>query len=168
VKKRSARKTPNAWQRSAQFRDVASRAIRRWNMKRRHMAKCGARRRDGGECQEIAMLNGRCFRHGGKTPRGDSFHIIQWPHKNAPNAMEKMSRKLAAKQKEAAARERRVRLMSKAELAEYRKWQATHKPGSTKARAADRERRRQDREARASMLRAQLAIAIEDGVGVFG
>ncbi|WP_371823660.1 HGGxSTG domain-containing protein [Novosphingobium sp. CECT 9465] len=29
---------------------------------------CGARRRDGGVCGARAMHNGRCHRHGGKSP----------------------------------------------------------------------------------------------------
>src|SRR5438067_9697369 len=36
----------------------------------RDVDKCGARRRDGGDCCQPAMKNGRCRMHGGKTPRG--------------------------------------------------------------------------------------------------
>jgi hypothetical protein len=32
------------------------------------MAKCGAKKRKGGECNSPAMPNGRCRLHGGKTP----------------------------------------------------------------------------------------------------
>ncbi len=31
---------------------------------------CGAKTRSGGECQVAPMENGRCYRHGGATPRG--------------------------------------------------------------------------------------------------
>jgi hypothetical protein len=34
---------------------------------------CGARRRDGGECTQVAMANGRCKMHGGKTPTGPAL-----------------------------------------------------------------------------------------------
>jgi hypothetical protein len=132
------------------------------------MPKCGARRRDGGACQEIAMANGRCFRHGGKTPRGDQWHQPQWPDKSAPNAMQKLNYKLHYSQKEAAARKRRVGLMPADQRRAYDKWQRTHKPGSAKSRAADRERRRQDRDARRDILRIQIQLAIEKGEGVFG
>ena len=29
--------------------------------------RCGARRRDGGDCRQAAMVNGRCRMHGGKS-----------------------------------------------------------------------------------------------------
>lgn len=31
---------------------------------------CGAKTKAGGKCQRAPMLNGRCYRHGGATPRG--------------------------------------------------------------------------------------------------
>src|SRR4051794_14905627 len=42
--------------------------------------RCGEKRkRDGEPCQKPAMKNGRCAIHGGKTPRGRQYHVIQWP-----------------------------------------------------------------------------------------
>ncbi len=114
------------------------------------------------------MSNGRCFRHGGKTPRGDQWHLRQWPNRKSANAMQKMNWKLHHAEKEAAERKRRTEFLPKAKREAHRKWQATHKPGPAKARAADRERRRQDRAARADIQRIQIQLAIENGEGVFG
>lgn len=42
---------------------------------------CGAKRRDGSPCQRKPSLNGRCYLHGGKTPKGvDSPHFKTGAH----------------------------------------------------------------------------------------
>lgn len=38
-------------------------------------ATCGAKTRKGSPCKDIAMENGRCKRHGGKTPKSAAFPI---------------------------------------------------------------------------------------------
>lgn len=114
------------------------------------------------------MGNGRCYLHGGRVPSGDGWHRPRWPNKDAPNAMRKLNQKLSDIQRAAAKRVRRVKMMPTAERRAYEEWQRTHKPGPAKARSADRERRRQDRAARADILRIQIQLAIENGEGVFG
>lgn len=42
------------------------------------MAKCGAKTQAGGSCQRSAMANGRCMKHGGKTPSG--ANLPQFKH----------------------------------------------------------------------------------------
>ena len=169
MKRHRKRNGPSAWQASAEWRSIASRAIRRWNVKRRHLPKCGARRRSDGEpCQQTAMSNGRCYWHSGGVPRGDQWHVAQWPDPKSPNAMEKLNYKLAAKQKEAAARERKLRMMPADKKTAHAAWQRSHKPGSANGRQHDREMRRQARETRARVRAWELEAAIREGKGVFG
>lgn len=161
-------KRSGGWRGSAAQIAIGRAALRAWNAQRHLAPKCTAMSKTTGmQCRQAAMTNGKCHYHGGKTPRGDQFHVTQWPNKNAPNAMEKLSRKLTAKQKEGEARQRRLRLMPAEERRRHDQWHKTHKPGSAKARAAARERLRQDRDARASILRIQIELAIKNGEGVF-
>lgn len=164
----SKHKRPGGWRGSAAQIAVGRAAIRAWNARRHLAPKCTAMSKTTGEqCRQVAMANGKCHWHG-STPKGDNWHRPRWPNKNAPDAMKKLNRKLANLQRAADKRARRVKLMPAAERRAHDQWHKTHKPGSAKARAADRERRRQDRNARASILRVQLEIAIREGKGVFG
>lgn len=89
------------------------------------------------------MGNGRCASHGGKVPRGDQWHKPQFS--SSPG---KMFRKLADLERRAAKRAARIAAMTPEELERYKAWKRTHRPGSAEARAAAREHRRQNREAR--------------------
>lgn len=132
---------PPADKRSAA--DLQRRRMRALNARRASFPKCGARRkRDGLPCQRLAMENGRCDWHGGKTPRGDEWHKPQFSP--APS---KMYRKLDDLDRRAAKRAKRVAAMTPEERERYEAWKRTHRPGAAKARAAARERRRQAREA---------------------
>ncbi|WP_315918643.1 hypothetical protein [Mesorhizobium sp. SP-1A] len=130
---------PNSWQRSAQWREISRAAIRRWNAKRASLPKCGARRkRDGEPCLNLAMANGKCRCHGGRTPRGDQYRQIQWPNGSAPDAERKLAAKLKRAERNRRAKERRLAAMTPEKRAAHEKWQRDHKPGP----AADRVRRR--------------------------
>lgn len=113
----------------------------------RHLRpKCGAKRRNGEPCQQTAMPSGRCYLHGGRTPRGDKWHTPQ-PTRDGPDAGERLERKLQdlARRRERQAA-RRAGMTAK-EGAAHRAWQESHRPGNAKARAAHGARRRQDIEA---------------------
>ena len=97
------------------------------------------------------MANGRCDRHGGKTPSKDGWHRTQWPKKNTPNATEKMHRKLSELDRAYKKRENRLAAMTKEQRAKYDKWRLEHPPGSEAKRTADRMRRQQSAEARKRM-----------------
>ena len=128
-----------AWQQSARFRQMGSDNFTQYNQRRHFLPKCGANCRSTGEpCRDIAMANGRCFRHGGKTPTGDRWHQPVWPDKSAPNAMSKVHAKLKNRDRDALRRKRRLAAMSDDEQAAYREWQKSHKPGSAAAREARR------------------------------
>ena len=167
---RDRSKRPHRWRGSAQQIAVARGAITKWNRHGRHLhPKCGARRKsDGQPCQQLALGNGRCYLHGGRVPSGDGWHRPRWPNKKAPGAMRRFHRKIGDLQRAADKRAKRLARMSAVERQAHEAWHKTHKPGSAKARAADRERRRQDRAARADILRIQIQLAIENGEGVFG
>lgn len=166
----STHKRPGGWRGSAMQIAMSTDAIKQWNRHSRHLhPRCGAKRKsDGQPCQQLAMANGRCHWHSGATPKGDDWHRPRWPNKKAPGAMKRFHRKIGDLQRAADKRAKRLARMSAVERQAHEAWHKTHKPGPAKARAADRERRRQDRAARADILRIQIQLAIENGEGVFG
>ena len=140
----------STWQKSAAFRVMASEALRRYNRGRHKLPKCGAMARSTGKpCQQIAMANGRCYQHGGKTPSGADWHKTQWPDKGSPNAIAKANRKLDKNARTARTKARRLAAMSPPERAAYDKWAKTHKTGTAAARAAGKRQAEQNAEARA-------------------
>ncbi|WP_439626498.1 hypothetical protein [Shinella sp.] len=130
---------------------TGTRALRRYNAISASLPKCGAHARTTGEpCRHVAMANGRCYRHGGKTPAENEWHRTQWPKRSAPDAEQKLDRKLKAAQRAAAKRAHRLATMTLDERAEHEEWQRTHRPGQHKARTAARVRRERARDAAAS------------------
>jgi hypothetical protein len=123
---------------------MARQAIRAYNAMRHTLPKCEAvRRTDGGLCQQIAMANGRCYLHGGRTPRGKDWHRPQ-PVADAA----KTQRKLKDMERAAKKRAKRLAAMTPEERKRYEEWRKTHKPGPAGPRAAARARRAQSRDAR--------------------
>lgn len=157
MKKRNAHSADN----SARQREQARLTISRWNAEIRPFAKrCGARRKsDGQPCRHIAMANGRCHLHGGRTPKGDGWHKPRWPNRGAP--VEKIDRKIQILEDRRKARERRISQMTDDERARYEKQQRTHKPGSAKRRQADK-RNRQDSQWLQNLLAEKPAGSIFD------
>ncbi|WHO77465.1 hypothetical protein [Rhizobium leguminosarum] len=136
---------------SAQNRMQAREAILRWHGKLRPTrARCGAKRKyDGEPCQQIAMANGRCAYHGGKTGRGAAWHKPGWPNGDAPDAEQKLARKLKDQARAANKRAARLAAMTPEERERHDVWHRTHRPGAAGQRAADRMRRKQAAEMRA-------------------
>jgi hypothetical protein len=123
---------------------MAREAIRTYNATRNALTKCEAvRRTDGGLCQQIAMANGRCYLHGGRTPRGKDWHRPQ-PGSDAVKTQQKL------KDIERAAKKRAKRLasMTPEERQRHAEWQKAHRPGPAGPRAAERAKRAQNRGAR--------------------
>jgi hypothetical protein len=136
---------PSAWQRSAAFRLVACAALHRYNLSRHLRPKCGAHARSTGQpCGNVAMQNGRCHVHGGKTPKGKSWHVPQWPKSDAPNAIDKMNGKLAALARREKAKRKKLAAMTAEERQAHDAWQKARKPGSASARASERAVREHD------------------------
>lgn len=143
------------WFQTAQHRLQASAAISAWNARQRaHGVKCGARRKhDGQPCQQYAMENGRCYYHGGRVGKGKDWHKPRWPKKSAPDAAQRLARKIQDLEKAARRRERRLARMSPEQRAEYQAWLRTHQPGDAGARATRRRELEQNKEARALLSR---------------
>lgn len=116
----------------------------------RHKAPlCGAARRyDGEPCTQVAMKNGRCYYHGGATPKGDGWHRPTWPNGKAPDAVHRADQKTYKMEREQRKRALRVKNMTAQERAKHDKWHKEHPPGSAKKRRADRAQRERDLEAR--------------------
>src|SRR5690554_1583204 len=104
------------------------RAIQIFNTQMRDMyPRCGATaKRSGQPCRRFAMANGRCDYHGGKTPSKNGWHRPSWPKKNAPNAQEKLHRKLVDLGRARRKRDHRIAQMTEDERAAYDKWQSEH------------------------------------------
>lgn len=126
-------------------------ALKKWQAERASLPRCGATAKSTGQpCQLEAMANGRCCHHGGKTPSGDQWHKTQWPKRSAPDAEQKLGRKLKASERAAKKRARRLAEMTPDERQRHDEWHRTHRPGPSSARAAARDRRERAREAAAS------------------
>ncbi|WP_292295920.1 hypothetical protein [Mesorhizobium sp.] len=152
MKLRRPHRPPTRWQSSAQWRAIGSAAIRAWNRKRSNLPKCNAaRKRDGEPCQQIAMANGKCFIHGGRTPRGREWHRTQWPDGKSPDAEKKLQRKFAERERYAKERAARLASMSPAERERHEAWHAARKHGSAAAREQARAERKQNAEIREMM-----------------
>lgn len=133
----------SAWSQSAAFRKIGSDAIRAFNKRRHLLPKCKATAKNTGErCRHLALANGCCYYHGGRTPKGDEWHVLQVRSGKAKHDVRKHEQKLAKKEKLAAARRLRLKRADEAEQAAYAKWLASHTPGSATRRAAKRMDRR--------------------------
>lgn len=124
--------------------DHARRAnIEKANAVNREAPKCGALSRTSGQpCKKVALENGRCRIHGGKTPKGDQWHKPQFPGPGAP--FEKYEKKLAELERRRKHRAARLAAMTPEERAKHDAWHKARKPGGR----ADRERGRMDRGAK--------------------
>jgi hypothetical protein len=132
----------SAWAKSASFKAIARKALADWNSQRHTKPKCGAHGRTTGEpCKRIAMANGRCHAHGGRTPKGANWHKPVWPDAERPDAIDRLNRKLRDHRKTAKKRAARLAAMSPAERERHEAWQRSHRPGSKSARAAARQQR---------------------------
>lgn len=133
-----------AWARSPEGRAHSRRVAAKGRAVMAAQPKCGARRRSGGTCQNPAPLggNGRCRLHGGAVPRGDSWHVRQFPTKG-PGAAAKLARKLARWEKDDRARAAWLATLSPEERERFDRWCRTYRPGPKSARA----RAKLDREA---------------------
>lgn len=138
----SSRAKPGRRPPSAEFRAKASKAISDWNKRRITLPKCGAKTKTTGEpCKRLAMANGRCFLHGGRTPRGDKWHTTLWPNGSSPMAETKLNRKLKSQQQRVRKRGARIEAMSSEQRAQHERWHASHKPGGAAKRAQIRRQR---------------------------
>jgi hypothetical protein len=92
------------------------------------------------------MRNGRCGIHGGKTPGGRQWHVVQYPDCSTPAGEAKFNRKLRQQQRYAAKRAERLAAMTPDQRAKHDEWHLSHPPGG--ARSAGGARKRQSAQAR--------------------
>jgi len=125
----------SAWIRSAEFKVVARKALAAINSRRDQKPKCGAHARTTGEpCKRLAMANGRCHAHGGRTPKGNGWHKPLWPDAGRPDAIERLDRKIRDLRKAARRRAAKLAAMTDQERARHENWQRSHRPGTKSAR----------------------------------
>jgi hypothetical protein len=130
---------------------VGRRTLGRYNREIRALKpRCGAKRKSTGDpCRQIAMSNGRCYLHGGRTPKGPEFHVRQWPDGAAKNWQKKLDRKLRQIDRDNRDQAKRRREMTAEDLERHKAWHRDHQPGP----AINREMRRRDRQAAAEFKR---------------
>jgi hypothetical protein len=146
VAKRSRTSSLDLWRRSPEFRRIALKSLAKVNLAKNAAPRCGAaRKRDGKPCCNPAMKNGRCDWHGGKTPSGRQWHVVQFPDCSTPTGLAKFNRKLLDRERYAAKRAERLAAMTPEQRAKHDAWHRTHAPGSAALRDAERVRKGQER-----------------------
>ena len=144
--KRGKSKTP-AKHKPKQIISAAHHAAAMVNLRKAHEAqrtlpRCGAKcRTTGAPCGNLALENGRCRLHGGRTPKGKDWHKVQLS--NPGNSIERLVKKEAEVAARRKRQEQRRRAMTPEQRAEHEAWHKAHRPGS----ATERERARKAREA---------------------
>lgn len=137
------------WRKSAEFRQIARKSAKANLAKFDAAPRCGAaRKRDGDPCSNPSMKNGRCPLHGGKTPSGDQWHVVQFGDCSTPHGEAKFNRKLRDHQRYAAKRAARLAAMTPEQRAKHDAWHRAHAPGAAVRRRADRVRATQNAEIR--------------------
>jgi hypothetical protein len=157
-----ARPTPRrlGWSQSAQFRQIGRDAIRQWNAKRDLMPRCDAvSKSSGGRCRQWPMQNGRCHWHGGRTGRGDLWHLPQYADCSTAAGEAKFNRKLRDLKRYADKRAARLAAMTPEQRARHDAWHRAHAPGAAAPRRANRERTRQSSEARGLIAQQPRQLA---------
>jgi len=144
-------KKQRAWFDSPRMRDIRRIAATASIAARAEMSKCGARTRSGGRCQKPGMANGRCDRHGGKTPSGAQWHR---PVLSADPV--RRARKLKTLERRRTQLAARVAAMTPEERERYERRRTAARPGTP----AQRAQRRQDRSARKGLQ--QPAATVEE------
>jgi hypothetical protein len=143
---RMMRKGLGGWSeyhRSPEFRRKADAALAQYNARRPFLLKCGARRkRDGEPCQNLALGNGRCRCHGGRTPSGDGWHRPVWPNGEAPDAEIRLYRKLQNLERAARSRAARLQRMSDGQRKQHEEWHKA-RPATSAAERAEIKRMKQ-------------------------
>jgi hypothetical protein len=129
------------WRKSDEFRQVARKSAKLNIARFKAAPRCGAaRKRDGEPCVNPAMKNGRCGIHGGKTPSGRQWHVVQLPDCSTPAGEGKFNRKLRQQQRDAIKRAERLAAMTADQRAKHDAWHRSHRPGAGAARSAQRAR----------------------------
>jgi hypothetical protein len=143
------------WRKSSTFRQIARNSAKTNLAKFKAAPRCGAaRKRDGKKpCRNPAMKNGRCGLHGGRTPRGRQWHVVQLPDCSTPAGEAKFNRKLRDQKRYAVKRAARLAVMTIEQLAAHAAWHRSHAPCAAATRNAERERARQNAETRLLVTR---------------
>lgn len=129
-------------------------ALRRVQADRHLMPKCGATSKSTGEpCRQFPMENGRCYYHGGRTPKGKDWHKPIWPKKTAPDAEQKVVARLRNLERAEKQRQKRLAKMTPDERAAYDKWKRDHPTGTPAQREAKRLAQKQNADARARLTK---------------
>lgn len=154
VRKGSRTSHLDPWRRSKDFRAIARQAAKANSTVFKNAPRCGAaRKRDGAPCRNRAMKNGRCGIHGGKTPSGRQWHVVQYPDCSTPAGEAKFNRKLRDRERIARKRAARLAAMTPEQRERHDAWHRSHAPGGGGPRSAAREERRQSAEIRLLLAR---------------
>lgn len=125
-------------------------ALRRVQAQRHLMPKCGATSKSTGEpCRQFAMKNGRCYYHGGRTPKGKEWHRRQWKYSDGPNCQRRLRVKLEQIARAAYVRDARLARMTPEQRARFDLWHRQHPLGTPAQRKASKAARQMNADLRA-------------------
>lgn len=128
------------------LKDIGRAQMQLINKRRARFKKCAATAKSTGEqCGQLAMPNGKCRFHGGKTPSGDNWHVIQPDVSGHRASMHRFDRKLTRIEKARKAQRSRLMRATEAEREAYEKWLWARPAGSAAKRAARRAETRMKR-----------------------
>lgn len=171
IRRRRGQRKISAWskgeKRNAQgltLKDIGRAQMRLINRGRARLKKCSAMAKSTGEqCGQLAMANGKCRFHGGRTPSGDNWHVVQPDVSGHKTSMARFDRKLNKIEQARKARRIKLMLATEAEREAYERWLWARPAGSADRRAARRAegrmRRRLAEEKRELALGARLETA---------
>lgn len=122
----------------------------------RTLPRCGAKCRSTGfPCRNLALPNGKCRLHGGRTPKGKDWHKIQLANPGQSiERLEKKQREVARRREKLA---ERLQAMTPEERARYDAWHAARQPGGKSKRT----KRRDDLTAKALLASAMRSDTAE-------
>lgn len=144
---------------SERFRSLCRARCLRFNALQQLKPKCGATKRsDGQPCQNPGLANGRCRLHGGATPSGPNWHVVQYPKADGPASTAKFEKKLIERDRLARKLAKRLTRMSPEQRARYDAWQRTHQPGPAAQRAVAT-RRAADADATRTLLAGERSLS---------
>lgn len=116
----------------------------------RHLRpRCKAKSKTTGErCRQMAMSNGCCYYHGGRTPKGKDWHKKRWKISPGPRAERRLAVKLSILERKQRVLAKRLAQMSPDERARYDAWHRARPIGTPEFRAARTAARKQDQATR--------------------
>ena len=124
-----------SWLDSSYFHMIRLQGLQKAHLSNFYAEKCGAKCKNSvTPCRKRAMENGRCATHGGKTPKGDQWHVPQY----SKTSVRKVDKKRAELERREMMRQLCLAKMNSEQKARYDAWKKSHPAGGKTAREVHR------------------------------